>query len=109
LKLLRLSPDYFCSPLWDDGYCDPDEDPELKPESLGLSKKLCADLWDWAEVFDRTLNMESPVDSGFLTPEDERAFDQRGMELARMIVSEMEGHASVRYRHGNTIVVISGA
>lgn len=105
-KVLRLSPDYFCSPLWDDDYNDPNNNPEITPETLGLSDGLCATLWAWAEIFDSTLNMDSPIDSGFKVPEDEERFFQRGMELAKLIVSELGSGASVRYRYGSREAII---
>jgi hypothetical protein len=96
---LRLSPDYFCSPLWLDDYSDPDADPEVNPEDLPVSAKLGGDLWSWAREFDAILNENDPSRSEFPSAEAEIQFKKRGLELAQRLRVELAGVATIRYKY----------
>jgi len=97
MKKIRLSPDYFCSPIWAEDYSDPYQDPEITPETLSISKNLVSDIWLWAYEFDATLNLTDPSSSGFKTEVDEMNFKTRGRLLADRLQAELGSYFSIEY------------
>ncbi len=87
--------DYECSPLWwnsgSDGFGN------IRPEELGISSQLCADLCSWAAVFDATLDRDDPRMSGFSSEILEREFHERGRELAKHLTIELGPKYDVKY------------
>ncbi|GAB2612179.1 hypothetical protein Aab01nite_67810 [Paractinoplanes abujensis] len=81
--------DYESYPLW---RRDADQVSNLDPGLLPISPELAAALMSWADEYDRTLDRDDPVASGFAEPAAEVAFAARGETLARRLVSEL-GHA----------------
>ena len=90
---IRVMPDYDCAPLWrDEGKVG-----NLRPEELRLSDALCADLWNWASIYDATLVRDDPIESGFASDADERAFEEQGRRLTERVAAELGLAADVRY------------
>lgn len=86
MKTIKLMPDYHCYPLWDMTpykYCD------LDPQKLPISRPLQIQLMDWAKVYDETLNIEYPVDSGFSSVDTKNAFEAEGARLANRLRDEL--------------------
>lgn len=98
---IRLSPEYFCSPIWRSELGDGSDSPQINPEELGISAKLIADLWSWADEFDLTLNQNYPPWSQFSNPESEFKFKRRGADLARRLQQELNGKVVVEYSYAN--------
>jgi len=75
MKKIKLMPDYHCFPLWriDDDICC-----NIDPYSLPVSNMLAEELTNWANEYDKTLNMNDPVNSGFEDTEKEQAFIDKG-------------------------------
>jgi len=92
---IKIMADYECSPLWWDG--ESKNLGNIRPEELGLSKQVCADLWSWAAVFDATLNHDDPRISGFSSEIREREFHECGKELTKRVGTELGPKHRVRY------------
>jgi hypothetical protein len=86
MKILKLMTDYHCYPLWE---ASPSRVGNVDPNTLPISKSLCDQLFDWADVYDRTLNMEDPVTSGFSNNEAVDAFKVQGAKLADQLRKEL--------------------
>jgi hypothetical protein len=82
--------DYESFPLWRGGV-------NVDPAGLPLSAGLVDGLLQWANDYDRTLNRDDPVASGFADSEAEAAFSARGEELARRLAREMGDGWNVAY------------
>lgn len=78
--------DYDCFPLWD---ASPGRVGNIDPESLPISPQLKADLMAWATVFDRTLNRDDPLNSGFVNDCAKEAFKAQGRALAERLQAEL--------------------
>jgi hypothetical protein len=91
---IKVMPDYECSPLWWD---EPDRVGNIRPEELGLSETLAADVWAWAAIFDAALNDEEPRFSDFLSEAEREDFDEKGRLLTARIAAELGSTASVRF------------
>ena len=76
MKKIKLMPDYHCFPLWwiDDDICC-----NIDPYSLPVSNMLAEELINWANEYDKTLNINDPVNSGFENTEKEQAFQEGGL------------------------------
>jgi len=84
--VIRLMADYQCHPLWDltiDQYGD------IDPAGLPLSEALRLRLAEWARLYDETLNMDSPQDSGFKSEALETEFKTEGHRLAEYLRKEL--------------------
>ncbi len=86
MKTIKLMPDYECCPLWD---MTPGEYGDIDPMTLPIPELLQSQLMDWARVYDETLNMENPANSGFITVDAKDAFEAEGMRLADRLRSEL--------------------
>jgi hypothetical protein len=88
MKILKLMADYHCFPLWNVSSC---EVGNISPDDLPLSKTLNKRLAYWASVYDKTLNMEYPPDSGFSSEQEEKWFKQEGALIFECLKHEI-GH-----------------
>jgi hypothetical protein len=86
MKTIKLMPDYQCCPLWD---MTPGEYGDIDPMTLPIPELLQSQLMDWARVYDETLDMEDPVNSGFVTADAKDAFEAEGMRLADRLREEL--------------------
>jgi len=62
MKKIKIMADYHCYPLW---HISTSKLENLNPNDLPISSALCLRLMRWAEIYDTTLNMKSPIDFGF--------------------------------------------
>ncbi|MCL9845574.1 hypothetical protein [Ralstonia solanacearum] len=78
--------DYQCHPLWDlSPRSYEDIDPDTLPISEGLKKKIS----DWAAVFDETLDIADPANSGLKSGEVEADFKAQGIKIAEQLQKEL--------------------
>lgn len=71
MKIIKLSTDYHCWPLWG---VSPNELGNINPNDLPISEELKNKLNEWADIYDSTLNQEYPPNSGFDSKEQEQLF-----------------------------------
>tara|TARA_A100001391_G_C5050246_1_gene273241 strand:+ start:425 stop:715 length:291 start_codon:yes stop_codon:yes gene_type:complete len=90
---IKVMADYDCAPLWWDDW---EHVGDIRPEDIGLSRQLVADLWAWAGIYDATLDRDDPRASGFASKVEEQAFEEQGRLLSRSVASELVG-CEVRY------------
>jgi len=95
MKKLKLMADYQCSPLWK--ACD-NEVGNVDPRTLPISEELSHDLEEWALMYDSTLNMDDPSNSGFDSVESENAFKKMGEVLVRRWQKELGDQYTIIYK-----------
>ena len=92
MRLLKLMADYQCCPLWDVSL---GQMGDIDSNSLPISTLLREKLLEWADVYDRTLNLEDPVISGFASVDAVDAFTAQGMKLADQMRGELGPEFSI--------------
>ena len=75
MKKIKLMPDYGCFPIWG---MDDDNFGNIDPYSLPISKSLAEELLGWANKYDKTLNIDEPINSGFENIEKENILKYEG-------------------------------
>ncbi len=93
-ETIKLMADYECFPLWKSGEAGT---ANLAPENFPLSAEIKKRLISWAEWYDSTLNPDDPISSGFVTKEDEQAFEEEGRSLCKILLKELKGVYNVVY------------
>lgn len=68
MKKIKLMPDYGCFPIWG---MEDDNFGNIDPYSLLISKSLAEELLEWAHKYDKTLNIDEPLNSRFENIEKE--------------------------------------
>ena len=93
MKKIKLMPDYHCFPLWriDDDICC-----NIDPYSLPVSNMLAEELINWANEYDKTLNMNDPVNSGFENTEKEQAFIDKVNNLFNLNIAQESIHSGFK-------------
>lgn len=86
MKCIKLMADYQCYPLWN---MPPGEYRDMAPEELPISPSLVSRLYAWARMFDATLNMEDPRESGFHSDGAQAEFKREGYRLAEQLKTEL--------------------
>jgi hypothetical protein len=86
VKSIKLMADYQCHPLWN---MSPGEYGDIAPCELPISKELQFRLSKWASIYDETLDVDYPPNSGFKSEELEREFKMEGERLAESLRSEL--------------------
>ena len=92
MTLIKLMADYHSYPLWE---ASPGQVGNIDPNSLPISKLLREQLLDWADVYDKTLDIDDPAISGFSSVEAVNAFKAQGMNLADQMRGELGPEFSV--------------
>lgn len=77
-KVLKLMPDYDCYPLW---ISDRDGLENVDPDAFEIPNELKISLHSWSDIYDKTLNLEDPLSSGFPNRESKEIFDLQGKKL----------------------------
>ena len=85
VRTIKLMADYDCWPLWEQGSNEYNVDPAYLP----ISDDLRADLLQWGDAYDATLNRHDPARSGFSDPEAEGEWKLRGKSLANRLREEI--------------------
>jgi hypothetical protein len=88
-------PDYQCYPLWE---ASPGAVGNIDPATLPISRGLVAQLAEWAGLYDATLNIDDPVQSGFRSDEERLAFIDAGNRLAEALQTELGSDYLVKVR-----------
>ena len=83
---LRLAPEYYCAPLWDD-----ESGNMVDPTSLGLSAELLQRIADWNAVFQATFREDDPFASGFADLAAEHAWVRQGNAIVEDLGKEWPG------------------
>ena len=78
MRVIKLMADYQCFPLWEACL---GQVGNIGPEDLPISHELKTELYDWAQIYDETINMDDPLSSGFQCDSDESEFKKIGNEL----------------------------
>jgi hypothetical protein len=91
---IKIMADYNCFPLW---WKEPHDPGNIDPSTLPLSAETIARLMEWAARYDATLNKDDPAASGFPTDEEQRAFEDAGLELWRRVREELGAAYDVWY------------
>lgn len=86
MRTIKLMADYGCFPLWN---VSPGEVGNIDPGYLPLSGALRTDLIEWAKLYDQTLNLNDPLNSGFKSAQEEERFRQRGYKLGERLQAEL--------------------
>jgi hypothetical protein len=73
----------------------PEEYGDIDPCELPISKELQMRISKWAAIYDETLDVNYPPNSGFKSEEAEREFRQEGERLAIMLREELGTDFSV--------------
>ncbi|MGX1173637.1 hypothetical protein [Pseudomonas sp. R151218B TE3479] len=92
MKYIKLMADYQCFPIWD---MSPDEYGDIDPCELPISKELQVRILKWAAIYDETLDVDYPPNSGFKSEEAEHEFRREGERLAIMLREELGADFSV--------------
>ena len=72
----------------------------IDPYSLPISKSLAEELLEWANKYDKTLNIEEPLNSGFENFENiekENIFKYEGEKLFKKLKLELGDQYTVIY------------
>ena len=88
MRTIKLVAEYQCFPLWE---ASPGEFGNIDPETLPLSPDLRKRLYEWAENYDATLNMEDPKESRFANAKVESEFWEEGRAIAEDLRVELGG------------------
>ena len=97
MKKIKLMPDYGCFPIWG---MEDDNFGNIDPYSLPISKSLAEELLEWANKYDKTLNIEEPLNSGFENFENiekENIFKYEGEKLFKKLKLELGDQYTVIY------------
>jgi len=104
LHRIKLMVDYCCPPVWwDDGY----RVGPVELSDLPITRELRDRLGRWADMYDSTLDMNYPPDSGFENVSDFLAFDDEGEQLWLSLISELSPDYDVLYRSARSTKVLS--
>lgn len=79
-------PDYQCFPLWEIGENIYDN---IDPNDLPISQELKRDLYAWADTYESFLNLEDPLNSRFVSEEEEKQFETDGENLQKRLQEEL--------------------
>lgn len=96
MKKLRLSPDYFCSPIWHDDSETSGEYGDIDPHQLPISQRLAEETMAWAAWFDAGLDMNDPGNSKGMTAEEKTAFLSEGERLFECLKRELGPDFDIR-------------
>lgn len=86
MRNIKVMADYQCHPLWE---LSPGECGDIDPNTLPISEELKQKLTDWAALFDETLDISDPANSGFKSGEVESDFKAQGIKLAEQLQKEL--------------------
>lgn len=95
LPRLRVTADFRCYPTWVFPETGGSDNPD--PADLGLPTDLAADLNAWSDEFDAIFPEDDPTASIFPSPDAERAFNDRGLALARRTAAASADRFAVTY------------
>jgi hypothetical protein len=90
-QVLRLMPEYHCSPLWDDA-----SGSMVDPDGLGLGEALVARIRAWDAAFQGTYRDDDLQGSDFAAVEIERAWVREGEAIAAELARAWQGGLAVR-------------
>jgi hypothetical protein len=86
VKCIKLMADYQCYPIWN---MSPGEYGDMAPCELPISKELQERLLKWAAIYDETLDVDYPPNSGFESEELESKFKLEGQRIVISLRDEL--------------------
>lgn len=95
MKYIKLMADYQCHPLWN---MTPDEYGDIDPCELPISEELQLRLSKWASIYNETLDVDYPPNSGFKSEDLERQFKLEGERLAENLRCELGPDYSIFFK-----------
>jgi hypothetical protein len=98
-QAIKVMAEYESFPLW---RTNSDGTANVDPASLPISRGLAQTLLDWADSYDRTLNRDDPLASGFPDTAAEDDFYAHGERLARQLATELGTQYTVEYFDGRS-------
>lgn len=98
--LLKVMPEYHCSPLWDD-----ESGNLIDPATLGLSPELLQRIADWDDIFQATFRQDDPFTSGFGDVAVEHAWVRQGNAIVEDLGREWPGPITNRISALTTLVL----
>lgn len=96
---VKVMAEYESFPLWRTNSGGP---ANIDPASLPISDELAQALLDWADSYDRTLDRDDPLSSGFPDAAAENYFYAQGEQLARQLAAELGPNYAVEYFDGRS-------
>jgi hypothetical protein len=94
-KKLKLMADYQCHPIWiaaeEGGFKN------INPATLPLTQKTIERLQEWSNIYNSSLNLEDPHNSGFLNDQETTDFELEGILLWRRLREELGYDYEVSY------------
>lgn len=95
LPKIRLSADYGLTVIW---HASGDNFGPISASELPISEDLRQTIENWALAYDKTLNDDDPLSSGFESKEDEDRFLQQGQRIHDRLCHELKGVYEVEYK-----------
>ncbi|EAZ93063.1 hypothetical protein CY0110_03304 [Crocosphaera chwakensis CCY0110] len=92
VKKIKLMTEYYYYPLW-----DMDDVDNIDPCKLPLQEETINSLLEWAETYNKILNINNPSASNFANPIEEEKFERKGLELWKKLQQELSANYQVFY------------
>jgi len=96
MRIIKISPEYGTGLLWiqqsEELYFE-----NIEPKELGISLSLVNKIEHLNELYQSTFNTSYPPDSGFLSKEDEIAFERKGIEIWKELQEELPYNTTIIY------------
>lgn len=83
MRRIKLMPDYECYCLW-----DMDDPHNIDPSTLAISDMLKSEITDWENIYDKSLSMLDPRNSGLKSHEIE-PFEEKGKKIFEALKKEL--------------------
>ena len=93
-EYIKLMADYQSFPIWKiSENCVENMDPEKLP----ISKELVRRIRNWQIKYDKTLNLEDPINSGFKNESEVTGFDEEGLAIWKKLIQELGPSIQIKY------------
>lgn len=93
MKISKLNPQYNYYVLWDFSNAD-----YLESSDLGISSNLVLKLSKWQAIYDKTLDLDEPYNTGFKSEGDREAFEKEGLAITLQMQAELGDSYEIYYR-----------
>lgn len=86
---IRIRPEFGSGPLWWHKSSDPNNVGMIEPDELSISKEIKKRLLHWQVWYQSIYDSEYPPDSHFRNQKEIEAFEQEGVEIWKILQSEI--------------------